>query len=647
MITAFREFTKSWFFKGLMVLLIASFAIFGLRDAFNKTGGNDVVTAGKREISSNDFKSRFEIIKENYPKENKGQTFTNEEYVAAGAHIRLLNQMADETAFAAWLDSIGIKPSDKMIVAEIGKISAFFNSVTGRFDKDTYRQLLARNNIDEKAYQQDISDQIAGQQYLSAAVSGFKAPRIYAAAEAAVTLQNRDASLFVVNQSNITLPAPPTEADLTAFYTARLPQLQMPELRQASVVRFAADNYKDITVDEAAVRKLYDARLATLAAPETRSFVQVTAQNAGDANAIASALKAGKTPEEAAKAHKGQVITYDLKPKTAVPDAKIGDAAFALKTGDISGAIQGELGYAVIKMGDIKTGSTPSYESVHAQLVQDYLKEEAANRVNKDSNAFSDAIRAGKNFDATAKELGLTVVKLEPMTADGQTNNPRANYSNYTTLVKAIYDLPSAGSASDVEELGEGQYFAVRLDAVKPAGAPPFAQIKNELAQYWMAEKVGAAIQAKASEATTRLNKGEAFAAVAASLNAPVRQFPGLSRATAQQSGLPNPVLGRVFAGKAGETFNAPLNQMNIAIGRIDAVHQADVSSANMMSTAVRAQMTQSVQQDIATTTRTEARTLVKTATYPNTAELALGITPADPKADKKDDKKPAEKAKP
>ncbi|ESQ94202.1 peptidylprolyl isomerase [Asticcacaulis benevestitus] len=647
MITAFREFTKSWFFKGLMVLLIASFAVFGLRDAFNKMGGNDVVTAGKREISSNDFKSRFEIIKENYPKENKGQTFTNEEYVAAGAHIRLLNQMADETAFAAWLDSLGIKPSAKMIVAEIGKIPAFFNSVTGRFDKDTYRQLLARNNMTEKSFEENMSDEIAGQQYLSAAVAGFKAPRIYAAAEAAVTLQNRDASLFVVNQSNIILPAPPTEADLNAFYTARLPQLQMPELRQASVVRFAVDNYKDIKVDEAAVRKLYDARLATLAAPETRSFVQVTAQNAGDANAIASALKAGKTPEDAAKANKGQVITYDLKPKTAVPDAKIGNAAFALKTGDVSGAIQGELGYAVIKMGEIKTGSTPSYDSVHAQLVQDYLKEEAANRVNKDSNAFSDAIRAGKNFDATAKELGLTVVKLEPMTADGQTNNPRANYGNYTTLVKAIYDLPSAGSASDVEELGEGQYFAVRLDAVKPAGAPPFAQIKNELAQYWMAEKVGAAIQTKASEASARLNKGESFAAVAASLKAPVRQFPGLSRATAQQSGLPNPVLGRVFAGKAGETFNAPINQMNIAIGRIDAVHQADVSSANMMSTAVRAQMTQSVQQDIATTNRTEARTLVKTATYPNTAELALGITPADPKADKKDDKKPAEKAKP
>ena len=646
MITAFRDFTKSWFFKGLMVLLIASFAIFGLTDVFSKMGGDNVVTAGDRSVTTTDFKNRFEQIKEAYPKENKGQTFTNEEYVEAGAHVRLLNQIAEETAFAAWLDSLGIKPSAKMIVAEIGKIPAFFNSVTGRFDKDTYRQLLSRNQMNEKTFEQNMSDEIAGQQYLSAAVAGFKAPRIYAAAQAAVALQNRDTSIFVINQSNIALPAPPTETDITAFYTSRLSQLQMPELRQASVVRFAADNYKDIAVDEAAVRKLYDARLATLAAPETRSFVQVTAQNAGDANAIASALKAGKTPEEAAKAHKGQVITYDLKPKTAVPDAKIGNAAFALKTGDISGAIQGELGYAVIKMGEIKTGSTPSYESVRAQLAQDYIKEEAANRINKDSNAFSDAIRAGDNFDATAAKLGLKVLKLEPMTAEGKTNDPRANYGNYTTLVKAIYDLPSVGSASDVEELGEGQYFAVRLDAIKPAGAPPLAQIRNELAQYWMAEKVAAAIQAKAEDATARLKKGETFAAVAASLNAPVRQLPGLNRATAQQARLPGPVLGRIFAGQAGETFNAPLDQMNIVIGRIDAIHQADVPNANMMATAVRAQMTQSVQQDIATTTRTEARTLVKTAIHPATAELALGITPADPKA-KKDDKKPAEKVKP
>jgi peptidyl-prolyl cis-trans isomerase D len=640
MITLFREFTKSWIFKGLMVLLVASFAVFGLRDVFSKVGGDNVVTAGSRKITSREFKDDFERYKQNYTQQNQGQSITPEQFVESGDHVQMLNELADQTAFAAWLDSLGVKPSAKMIVAEIAKIPAFFNSVTGRFDKDTYREMLARNQMTEKQLEDSIADEIASQQYLTASVAGFKAPRIYAASQAAMTLQNRDASIFVVNEKNIAMPAPPTDADITAFYNSRLQQLQLPELRQASLVRFDPASYvKSITIDEAEVRKLYDARLKTLATPETRSFVQVTTQSAADANAISAALKSGQTPEDAAKAHKGQVITYDQKPQTAVPDAKIAAAAFGLKTGEVSGAIQGELGYAVIRMGDIKTGATPSYESVHAELAQEYVKEQAANRVNKDSNAFSDAIRAGKDFEATAKELGLTVLKLEPMTAQGQTNNPQANYSKFTPLVKAIYDLPSAGSASDVEELGDGQYFAVRLDAVKPAGAPPLAQIKGELAQYWMAEKVAGLVQAKADEALARLKKGEAFTAVAASLNAPIKPLNGLNRAMVQQSGLPQALAGRIFGGEANENFTVPLNQVNIAVGHIDAIHQADAQQANAMSTAIRGQMTQSIQRDIALTTRSGARTAVKTQIYPNTAVVALGVTPPDTKTIKTEKK--------
>lgn len=640
MISLFREFTKSWFFKGLMVLLVASFAIFGMQDLFGKIGGDNVVKAGDREVSVNQFKDDFDRYKQDYTEQNQGQTLSNEEFVESGGHIQMLNQLADQAAFSAWLDSLGVKPSAKMIVAEIAKIPAFFNSVTGRFDKDMYRQRLAQNRMTEKQLEDSIADDIASQQYLTAAVAGFKAPRIYAASQAAMSLQDRDASLFVVNEKNITMPAPPTDADIAAFYKSRLQQLQMPELRQASLVRFDPASYaKSIAIDEAAVRKMYDDRLKTLATPETRSFVTVTAQSAGDANAISAALKAGQTPEAAAKAHKGQVITYDQKPQTNVPDKKIAAAAFGLKTGEISGAIQGELGYAVVKMGDIKTGSTPSYESVHAELAKEYVKEQAANRVNKDSNTFSDAIRAGKDFDATAKELGLSVVKLEPMTAQGQTNNPQANYSKFAALVKAIYDLPAAGSASDVEELGEGQYFAVRLDSIKPAGAPPLEQIKGELAQYWMAEKVGSAVQDVADKALDSLKKGESFTAVAASLNAPVQKLPGLSRANAQQSRLPSPVLGRIFGGQAGENFSAPLNQVNIAIGHIDAIHQADPKQANAMATAFSGQMTQSIQRDIALTTRNDARHIVKTQIFPNTAIVALGVTPPDPKTIKTEKK--------
>ncbi|ESQ82935.1 hypothetical protein AEAC466_15635 [Asticcacaulis sp. AC466] len=638
MISLFREFTKSWIFKGLMVLLVASFAIFGLRDVFSKTGGDNVITAGKRQLSAQEFKSRFESYKANYPKENQGRTFTNEEFVEAGQHVRMLNELADQLSFAAWLDSLGVKPSAKMIVAEIAKIPAFFNSVTGRFDKDTYRQLLAQNQMNEKMFESSVSDELASQQYLTAAVAGVRAPRIYAATEAATTLQNRDTSLFVISSKNVPTPAAPTDAELQAFYSSRLSQLQLPETRTASIVQFVPANYaKDIKVDEAALQKKYKDSLATLVSPETRSFVTVTAQSAGDANAISSALKSGQTPEEAAKAHKGQVINYTLKPKSAVPDPKIAAAAFGMKTGDVSGAVQGELGYAVIKMGEVKIGSTPSYESVREKLAADYIKDQAADRVNKDSNAFSDAMRAGNDFHATAAKLGLKVTQLPPMTSEGKTGNPQADYSQYTVLVKDIYDLPQVGATSDVDQLGEGQYFAVRLDTIKPAGAPPFAEIKNELTQYWMTDKVTSAVQDAADKAMARIKKGESFAAVAASFNTPVEHLNGLNRATIQRANLPQALAGRIFLSQPGESFNAQISPVAFAIGRVDAVHQADTASANTMTTVARTQMSQMLARDLATTAQTGARALVKAKVYPRTAEIALGVTPTDDKAGKAD----------
>ncbi|MGA9659940.1 MAG: SurA N-terminal domain-containing protein [Asticcacaulis sp.] len=637
MLTVFRNFTKSWVFKIIMGLLIASFAVFGLSDVFNKMGADNVVTAGDRKITAADFKSRYDTFKKNYPEQNQGQTFTNEEFVAAGQHVRMLNELADQTAFSAWLDSLGVRPSAKMIVADIAKIPAFFNSVTGRFDKDTYTQLLRQNNLTETSFEESISDEIAAQQFLSSIAAGFKAPRIYAAAEAATAMQNRDASFFVISDRNITMPSPPTDADLKTFYQSRLTQLQMPEIRTASIVQFSPQAYmQDIKVDEDALQKMYKDRLAMLATPETRSFTVITAQNAKDATAISEALKGGQTPQDAAKAHNGQVITYDSKPQSEVTDAKIASAAFAMKSGDTSGAVQGSLGYAVIKMGDIKIGSTPSFDSVRAQLADEYVKEQAANRVNKDSNAFSDAMRAGDDFAATAAKLGLKVHQLDPMTAQGKTSNPQADYSKFATLVKDIFDLSSVGSASDVEEMGEGQYFAVRLDAIKPAGAPPLDEIKGELAQYWMADKVSTAITAKAEEVMARLNKGESFSAVAASLGAKIETRKGMNRATVQQANLPEALVGRIFVAKAGDHFSVPLNQFNVAIGQLDAVQQADIKAANSMASVVRTQISQEIAKDLALTARSQARTQIKTTINPRVAEVTLGITPADPKDAKK-----------
>ena len=156
-----------------------------------------------------------------------------------------------------------------------------------------------------------------------------------------------------------------------------------------------------------------------------------------------------------------------------------------------------------------------------------------------------------------------------------------------------------------------------------------------------MMEKMSEAVQKKAEEAKARLDKGEDFAKVAASYNAPVQTLNGLDRAKARQSNIPDALASRIFAGQAGDSFQTAADKSGLvyALGRIDAIHQADASAANTMAANARLQMGQLISRDVASVTETAARDLVKTRTYPATAAQALGVTPPTAKADKTDKK--------
>lgn len=643
MISMLREFTKSWIFTALMALLIASFAVFGLRDIFNPVNDSNVITAGKRTVTASDFKQRFDIIKQQQA--DQGQTITNEDFVKAGYHIQMLDDWAKQTALLAWLDKIGVKPSAKLVVDQIAKNPAFFDPVTGHFDRESYRKWLYQRQESEDSYENDARDQLAISQFFGAGMAGLKTPRIFSAAYASVVMQKRDTSLFVISPDSVDKPPVPTDAELQTYYNDNHAQWQLPEMRTALVVVFSPAAYvKSITIDEDALRKLYQTRLPSLVTPETRTFTEITAPNMNAAKAISDGLKAGKDAQTLAKANKGAVLPFIQKMQSDVPDTKIAAAAFAMKTGEISDPIQGSLGIAVVQMGDIKIGSTPSFESVRDQLKDDYVKDQAADKVNAVAQEFQKAHEAGDDFEATAKKLGLTVEPLLPMRPDGKAG-PQQDYSHYGNLVKDVFDLQLNGT-SDVEELGDGQFFALKLIKVDPAGAPPFEKVKDQLGQIWTMTKVTAAVQTASESAKARLTKGESIDAVAASYHAKVQKIDGLDRQMAQRGKMPDGLTSSIFGGQQGDVFTTPVGQMGpagpvqIAVGHIDAVHQADPNAANVSTTVLGTQMSQAVENDIAELSQSSAKKVIKTATYPAAASRALGVTPPDPKAkDSKDAK--------
>ena len=294
MLVATRKFAKSWVAAVLIGLLIVSFAIFGINDVFKGNFSNDVITAGSRGVSAADFKREFDNFRKN-AEQQMGQPVTVELAVENKVDTRVLQELASREAFGEMLYKAGIRPSDGLMEKEIRKVQAFFNPISGAFDKNLYLQRLNEAGMTPEKFDTVMRDEIAQAHTISAMVNGLRVPRAYTALAAVYGLEARDVGFFPIDPRSVEPPKPPTDAELTAFMQQNAERLTRPELRVLTLVAFSPALVQgDLPIDEAEVQKRYDFRKDTLAKPETRSLIQIPAKDAAVAKTVADRLAKGE-----------------------------------------------------------------------------------------------------------------------------------------------------------------------------------------------------------------------------------------------------------------------------------------------------------------------------------------------------------------
>jgi peptidyl-prolyl cis-trans isomerase D len=514
-----------------------------------------------------------------------------------------------------------------MIVSEIAKIPAFTNQATGLFDKNQYLQALQGRQLNQKTFELDVADDLASRHFIAAATTGLKMPRIYGALEAAERQQTRSVRLISVNPSMVPPPPPPSEEAMKSYYKANPKSFEEPELRQVRLVRFIAEEIAPtIPLDDEAMKKMYEFRKDSLSVPERRSFVVITAKDKAAADKIFKALTSGQTPDQAAKAFKGTVMSYDKKPKTAVPDAKVAAQAFALKAGEISQPIEGSLSFAVVAVSEMLPGNTPTYEIVRGTIAQEYQITRAKQKMTELTEAYQDAHDKGEKMEAIAQRLGLKIYDLPPMLETGQTMDQNLNMSNFPEVLKTSFSLVENGE-SGIESLGQGQFFALKVVKVRPKGIVAYEMVKPQLAQLLRQQTWIAAVRAKADEASNRLKKGETLEAVAKSLGAPVQTIAAVDRATGPQA-LGEPLVAQIFGTAKGKSFQISPDNAQFIIGITDDVKSPLPAMVNALGSGLGGMQTQRLTQDLGSALSVSARKSVRLKTYPELASQALGITP-------------------
>lgn len=628
MLAQFRAFAKSPVANVLLGLILVSFLFVGGRSVLSAAGASKdaVVRAGGRTVTSAQFRQMFQRALQRLSQQNNNQPVSSAEALKADVDKRLLDEVSQEEALAAWIAKIGVRPGDKLIADELHKQPQLFNPVSGVFDKAAYAQLLQLNGLTATEFEAGLRDQIAQTHVLTGLVAGLQAPAAYTALEAVFSGEGRSFTWFALPASAVPAPAAPTEAELQAYLHDNAANLMRPATRQVSLVRFSAALLApNLTLDPVQVRKRFDFEKDALSTPEKRSFVQLAATSPAQAARLFKGLGAGEDAAAVAAAAKSPPPSVQAdQPRSAMADAEVAAAVFAMRPGEVR-QVRGSLGPAVVKLQGVSPGHDAVFEEARPKVEAEVRRAQAVAKAGEVMQAYDDARGGGADLAEAARRAGAAVTPVPEFDAQGHDGRGQP-VPVPPKLVQTAFALPQGGTSEVLEAVpGQGEFYAIRVDQAKAAAPYTVDEVRAPLTRQLQLQALAKALKARGDALAAEIKAGKPPAAVAAEAHAQAASATVRRDQAQQQPTFGTQLLGQVFAGKPGDVVLAPDPRgAGLLVARVDAVRQADPAEAGRAAQALRRAATTALYEDVAVNARSAAAALIRPKADPALARRAV-----------------------
>jgi len=561
MLQTIRSKTAGIVAKALFILLLLSFAVWGIGDYSFLRQTNDVaIEVGNVEIRadrlSQEYQREVERLRRTF-----GQ-FDPELARQFGLMDQVVDRLITETVFDLETDRLGLVISDDVIRTQIANNQSF-HGPTGQFDPQVFQQVLFANGLNEVTYTQMLRRDLARTALIESLAMGGRAPDILVDRMYRHREERRIGETVLVPASAMEDVGEPDEAALKSVYDDNTERFTQPEYRKLSVLRLSAEDLvKTVRASEEQIREEYEVRLPELRVPERRDVEQMVFQDEGAANAAAAKVAAGTPFVDVAREAANQtpeqttitgVVRDDLVPPLA-------DVVFSAAQGAVVGPVKSPLGWHLFRIVAVHAGKEPTLEEVREKIEAEVAQRLAANAAYDASVTVEEALAAGETVEEAAGKVGVEILRIAAVDARGLDPDGKP----VTTLIGAPEVLQAAfqtepTQTSQLIETRNGAYFIVRVDEVTASRVKPFEEVHAELIELWKQERRNEAARKRAEEIAARVNQGETLEAAAAAFKLkPQTTAPVRRDGRADQGNVPSEVTAQLFVLKAGEAGVAP-----------------------------------------------------------------------------------------
>ena len=592
----FRRHTRILQFL-LLLLIVPSFVVFGIQ-------GYDQFSEGKDEVAKVDgqaitraewdqaHRNQVERLRSQMPNVDVKLLDTPE------VRQRVLDDLIRQRVLFAAARDLHLVPTDARL-KRLFETDPQFASLRNA-DGTVRKELLAAQGMNSQQFAARLSQDMALNQVLLGVGATSVVPNAVARSAVDAFYQRREVRVQTFPAKDYLAKVQVSDADLQAYYDdpKNAARLQSPEsVTFDYVVLDLPTIAKSISVAEDDLRKYYTENASRYEQPQERRARHILIKVDAGASADAKAKAKARAEALLAEVRKNPAGFADLAkqnsedPGSAVQGGDLDwfgrgamvkvfeDTAFALKKGEVSGVVESDFGFHILRLDDLRGGDKRSFESVRTEIEAEVRKSLAQKRYAEAAEQFSNLVEQEDTLQPVAEQLKLTVQRAERFTRGAQAE-PGSVLAN-PKLAEAAFSADNLRSKRNALalEIGTNQMLSLRVTEHQPARKQALAEVRERITAGVQQSK---AAQAAREEGSARLAQWKGQPA-AATLPAAVT----LSRVKTQN--LPQAVVDAVLKAKADALpawVGVDLGDAGYAVAVIDKVLPADLAEAGSLDKA-------------------------------------------------------------
>lgn len=604
MLNTIRTYAGSLAVKILFLILVLSFVLWGIGDVFSPGRGDRqwIAKVGDGTITPEAFSQAFDRTARRVS-EAIGRPIDRSQAQALGLVDTVLNQMISQALLDQAAADLGLAAGDGAVRAQITS-DRRFRTAADAFDAEAFRRALLASGLTEPAYVQLLRSDIIRRQLVTSITALPGLPKPMLDLIAAYEGERRVADYVLVPEQATAAPPAADETTLAAYHREHAARFTAPEYRAVSAIVIRADTLATgIAIGDDALHAAYDERADEFTTPERRSFRQLVLPDQGAAQRAYERLTQGATlaavTAEFAHAAGGEPAAIEVT-RDDLP-AALADALFALAPGKFAGPIETPLGWHVLVLDAITPAERIPFETARERLKIELARDRAADALAQAGDRLDDVLGRGATLEQAAAELGLSVVSIEALDAQGRDPAGRPLPDLLPDFAATAF-ATAEGGHSLLTEAGDQGYFVVRVDRITASALKPFETVRQDVAAAWRRDEITRLTKERAERLAQEARGGRPLAEAARTAGLErVRTKPLPRRAAGEANTLPADMpaefVTALFAAKPAEVFViAGANGQYVgALERIEAAPAGDPANTE----ALRRRLTTAMQGDI------------------------------------------------